>query len=237
MTAEHNGADALMAAITGEELTDQARADAAFMAEHRGAVADVALLREQLGLIGDALAQDAPAPQKPPPVRVPRDWRRARRVAFGSLAVAAVATVLAGMGWLVTQAGSGASEDSGTASGSKADTAARSPFSSPGYLACTRLVAEGDVTEVEQVPGAAEQERITLHVTRSYKPQKAKKEVTFVLDESAGQKALHKGDHILVAIPRHAATAEYVLVGESSVARERAGLDRALAESAGLACG
>ncbi|MGF0171542.1 hypothetical protein ACQF36_13840 [Streptomyces sp. Marseille-Q5077] len=71
------GVDALMAAITGEPLTDEARADAAFMAEHRSAAADVALLREQLGIIGHALTEPMPAspaperPRNPPPYDSP----------------------------------------------------------------------------------------------------------------------------------------------------------------------
>ncbi|MEV5358713.1 hypothetical protein AB0L15_37690, partial [Streptomyces sp. NPDC052693] len=54
--SEAGGADGdpLMAAITGEPLPQDA--DAAARAEHRAARADVALLREQLGLVGDALA-------------------------------------------------------------------------------------------------------------------------------------------------------------------------------------
>ncbi|RPF33539.1 hypothetical protein [Streptomyces sp. TLI_185] len=240
MTAEHNSVDALTAAITGEELPDEARADSAFVAEHRRATAEVALLRQQLGIIGDALAEEPRPERTPAPVRAPRDWRRARRFAFGSLAVAAVATVLAGMGWLVTQAGSGSSDDASSASGAKADTAARSPFSSPGYLACTRLVAEGEVTQVEPVPGTAEQERITLDVTRSYKPEESKKEskkeVTLVIEEETLRKALHKGDHILVAVPPQSTVPDYVIVGEKSIARERAGLVRALPESAGVTC-
>src|SRR2546430_465015 len=99
MPAEHNGADALMAAITGEALSEEARADTAFMAEHRRAEADVALLREQLGIIGDALGAEERPQRQSAPVRAPRDRGRARRFAFGSLAAAAVATVLAGMGW------------------------------------------------------------------------------------------------------------------------------------------
>lgn len=54
--AEYEGADALMAAITGEPLPEGALEDPVAAAEHRAALADVALLREQLGLIGDALA-------------------------------------------------------------------------------------------------------------------------------------------------------------------------------------
>ncbi len=53
---EHDGVDALMAAITDEPLPDAARADAGFMAEHATATAEVALLREQLGIIGQALS-------------------------------------------------------------------------------------------------------------------------------------------------------------------------------------
>ncbi|EGX56000.1 hypothetical protein SZN_30107, partial [Streptomyces zinciresistens K42] len=45
MGAEHGGTDPLMAAITGEPLSPEDRADAAFTAEHRAAAADVAVLR------------------------------------------------------------------------------------------------------------------------------------------------------------------------------------------------
>ncbi|MER6091866.1 hypothetical protein [Streptomyces bluensis] len=54
----YDGMDALMAAITDEPLPEGALDDTAFAAEHRSALADVALLREQLGLIGHALAGD-----------------------------------------------------------------------------------------------------------------------------------------------------------------------------------
>ncbi|MCX5420836.1 hypothetical protein [Streptomyces sp. NBC_00078] len=242
MTAEHethdmyDGTDALMAAITGEELPDEARDDAAFMAEHRRARADVALLREQLGIVAGALAVDARPLEEPAPVvRAPRNWRPARRFALGTVAVAGA---LSGMVWLLGQVGGGASDSGSSASADQAaGSKAGSAFDSPGYLACTRLVAEGEVTDVEQLPGAAEQERVTLHVTRSYKPEKAEKQLTLVIDEGALQKALHKGDHILVAVPQHAVTPDHVLVGEDSIARERAGLTRALPESAGLPCG
>ncbi|EPD60470.1 hypothetical protein [Streptomyces sp. HGB0020] len=238
MAAEHDGTDALMAALTGEELSEEARADAAFMTEHREAEADVALLREQLGLIGDALARDAAVQHTPPaPVRAPRDRHRARRFAFGSLAVAAVATVLAGMGWLVTQSGTGVSDDAGASADKAAAPSASSSLSSPGYLACTGLVAEGDVTDVRPVGTVAGQERITLHVTRSYKPQKGPKEVVFVLGRGLTDKALHKGDHLLVTLLRHSDVAQNVVVGAQAVARERAGLVRALPEAAGLRCG
>ncbi|SOD86564.1 hypothetical protein [Streptomyces sp. Ag109_G2-15] len=61
MTAEHEGAgeyagmDALMAAITGEPLPEEAHRDAAYLSEHRSAEADVALLKDQLTWLAEAL--------------------------------------------------------------------------------------------------------------------------------------------------------------------------------------
>ncbi|MFI8236035.1 hypothetical protein ACIF83_02020 [Streptomyces sp. NPDC085866] len=61
MTAEHEGAgeyagmDALMAAITGEPLSEEAREDAAYLSEHTSAEADVAVLKEQLTWLAEAL--------------------------------------------------------------------------------------------------------------------------------------------------------------------------------------
>ncbi|MFD7686266.1 hypothetical protein [Streptomyces sp. NPDC059781] len=55
-SAEYDGMDALMAAVLDEPLPARARQDPAFAAAHRAAAADVAVLREQLALIGDALA-------------------------------------------------------------------------------------------------------------------------------------------------------------------------------------
>ncbi|MER5523135.1 hypothetical protein ABT075_00775 [Streptomyces sp. NPDC002677] len=256
MTAEHeahemyDGTDALMAAITDEELPDEARADAAFMAEHREAEADVTLLRRQLATIGDALAEEPRPHRRPAPARAHRTRRPVRGFAFGGLAVAAVAGVLSGMIWLLGQTGGvnsmsgGSSEDSGAKAAGSA--AAGSPLFGPGYLACTRLIAEGEVTRVQRVPGGSGQERITLHVTRSYKPEegkpeegkpeKGKKEITFLADEDAVHKALHKGDHVLVALAEDSAVPDHVVVGEKSIARERAGLAGALSESRYTTC-
>ncbi|MEU3788920.1 hypothetical protein AB0F07_03850 [Streptomyces fructofermentans] len=57
--AEYEGIDALLAALTDEPLPEGAGDDAEFAAEHRAAVADVALLREQLKLMGDTLAAES----------------------------------------------------------------------------------------------------------------------------------------------------------------------------------
>lgn len=245
MTAENDGRgrysgdDALMAAIIDEPLPDEIRADAAFMAEHQAAVADVALLREQLGIIGRALGEPpAPAPEPKPepaplPVRQPsRVRRRVFAVAFGALAVTAVASVMAGLGWLVSQSG-GADTQSAGGSADKAapEAAAGSHFGTPRYLACARLVAEGEVTAVVPVPGAA-QERITLRVTRSYQPEKSGREVTFVMEEDA----LHKGEQVLVGIPRHAAGPDVWIVGEQDIALERNWITASLPEAREMTC-
>ncbi|MFC8095303.1 hypothetical protein [Streptomyces sp. NPDC057301] len=239
------GVDALMAAITGEPLTDEARADAAFMAEHRSAAADVALLREQLGIIGHALAEPmppAPAPEQAPapaPVRQPaRTRRRVFTVALGGLAVAAAASVLVGMGWLLTQAGGGDTASSGADSGSaakdQASADADSAFGSPRYLACSRLVAEGRATSVEQLAGTGSV-RVTLHMTRYYKPDKGEQELAFVVDENLVP-GLREGDQVLIGIPQGALQPDFWAVGEKNIAPERAWITGSLAESRGLTC-
>ncbi|MGC3003858.1 hypothetical protein ACPF8X_37155, partial [Streptomyces sp. G35A] len=51
-----DGMDPLMAAILDEEPPATARRDPAFVAAHGAAVADLAVLRERLAFLGDALA-------------------------------------------------------------------------------------------------------------------------------------------------------------------------------------
>lgn len=247
MTAENEGrtrADALMAAITDEPLTDEARADAAFMTEHDSARADVALLREQLGIIGHALAEPAapPAPEPEPaphPVRVRQPARARRRVfavAYGGLAVAAAASVLAGMGWLMTQAGGDASDAGAGAAADKqaSEAAAGTAFGSPHYLACSRLVAEGEATSVERLPGTTSL-RVTLHMTRHYKPDKGEQELTFVVDENLVP-GLRVGDPVLIGIRQGARQPDFWAVGEQNIAPERAWITASLAEAGRLTC-
>ncbi|MEU0072376.1 hypothetical protein ABZ027_22930 [Streptomyces sp. NPDC006332] len=235
--AEHDAsarADALMVAITGEPLSEAARADAAFMAEHRSAEADLALLREQLGFIGDALGEPTEAPRTVP-VRPPLPRRRAFRLAFGTLAVAAVAVVLSGMGWLLSQAGSGigdASDSAGGSAASKQDAGVR--FGSPRYLACARTVVAGTVARLEQLPDT-EQLRVTVQVTRYYKPERGEDRLTFVIGRYDVTE-LHKGDQVLLGVPRDSATPDHWAVGEREVARERAWITASLPESRTLTC-
>ncbi|MDG4863599.1 hypothetical protein P8605_36205, partial [Streptomyces sp. T-3] len=84
--------DPLMAAITGEPVPAAVRGDAGYLA----AVADVALLREQLKEIGDALGEPVPEPEaeaepEPPKERwlTPVRRRRMFSVALGTVAATA----------------------------------------------------------------------------------------------------------------------------------------------------
>ncbi|GAB2821207.1 hypothetical protein GCM10027073_60250 [Streptomyces chlorus] len=252
---EYEGIDALMAAILDEPLPSAARRDPAFLAARDAAAADVAVLREQLGLIGDTLIREAepgPAPVRPLPsvARPPRRARRPLRVALGALAAAAAAAVVLGTGWLVTQTGQGDSVSSGAEADEKAvgsdgvrdtERSAGTAFGSPRYLACARLVAEGTVSEVEPMPGAG-QDRVTLEVTRSYKPEPEpgtaagdQEEVTF-LTGSTGRPRLHTGDQVMVGLPREGTVPDAVIVGEEDIAPERARITAALPESSALTC-
>ncbi|MEU6541971.1 hypothetical protein [Streptomyces sp. NPDC046859] len=252
MSAEHDGADALMTAITGEPLPPGARADAAFLAEHRAAEADLAVLREQLGVIGHALAEPPPATTPAPapalPVRPsPRPRRRAFSLALGGLAVAAAASVMAGMGWLMSGGGTGAADSSGLDAGSSAEKqsdAGGVAFGSARYLACSRLVAEGEATAVERLPGTTTL-RITLSLTRVYLPEvpeedakgsKPDEEQVFVVDENVVP-GIRAGDPVLVGVPRGADQPDFWAVGERQIALERAMVTASLPEARELTCG
>ncbi|MFE9764277.1 hypothetical protein ACFYPC_07040 [Streptomyces sp. NPDC005808] len=237
--AEYEGVDALLAAITDEPLPEGAQDDAEFMAEHGSALADVALLREQLTLIGDVLADGtkSTAVVEPVRVRVPRK-RRPLKIAFGALAVTCAAGLMAGMGWLVVQAGQGVSDDVGASSaadkdaGTEDDAKGGSSLSAPGYIACARLVVEGTVAQVEPFPATA-QDRITLDVSRYYKPDKGKEEITFLMNEDV-EPRLQKGDHVLVGIPYDEASPDIWTTSEQEIARERTWILDALPDSRDL---
>ncbi|MER5430521.1 hypothetical protein [Streptomyces sp. NPDC002588] len=237
---EYGGMDALMAAVTGESLPEEALADRAYLAAHRSATADVALLREQLRVIADALTE----PGEEPASAVVRPLRRSRRrvlpYALRAVGVAAASALVVGTGWLVVRSG-GAVSDSGA--GSSADKAAPGDSAAegaggllgdPGWLACARLVVEGDVTGVVPVSGGGE-ERVTLRVTRSYKPEKSPGTVDFVLAEDADP-PVGEGDHILVGVPRGAAGPDVWVVGEDGIAAGRAALTDALPRADGAGC-
>ncbi|MDX3754406.1 hypothetical protein ACWDBO_28285 [Streptomyces mirabilis] len=243
--AEYEGVDALLAAITDEALPEGALDDPEFMAEHRSAVADVALLREQLAVIGDALA-DRAEEVKPVPVRAPR--KRARRpegaprnrgrrplaLVLGTLVAATVAAMVVGMGWILGHDGAGASDSSGAKAADSGTAGGSASLSAPGYLACARLVAEGTVAHVEPLPGTTEN-RITLHVDRYYKPEKGRAEVVLVLDEQVAPRP-REGERVLVAVQDGPATPTGWTTGEKAIADERAWIVKALPASRTLTC-
>ncbi|MFF8449344.1 hypothetical protein ACF06Q_16850 [Streptomyces leeuwenhoekii] len=232
-----------MAAITGDPLPPGARADAAALAEHRSAVSDVALLREQLGLIAQALAEPPAAGRAPAPApgpapartrtRAPRPRRRPLALALGTLAVACAAAVATGLGGLPV----GADGDTGEASGaSAADAGAKTDapaYRAPGLLACARLVAEGTVTAVERVPGTGRY-RVALDVTRSYRPAEGDDRAAFTLEGAPAR--LRAGDEVLVVLPRHGSVPDALFVGEREIAPERAALGAARPPSPGPSC-
>ncbi|OIJ95890.1 hypothetical protein [Streptomyces monashensis] len=273
---EYDGVDALMAAITGEPLPEEARRDPAFVAEHRAAEADVAVLREQLARLGEALAGEtgtgseteaeaggegeggravAARPGHPVrpvrPVRPPRPGhrlarpvrpgrparRRARRFVLGSLAGAAALATVAGFGWLVTH-------DSGrTGVASTASDARSRPVRGPDQgrpadpereLACSRLVVEGTVARVAPEE-ASSWKRVTLTVTRSYKPAHGPAEVGFLLDGGA-RPAPRPGQHVLVTVLAGERGAHLWAVGDARVAVGRAWITASLPASRHLAC-
>ncbi|MEU6536425.1 hypothetical protein [Streptomyces sp. NPDC047000] len=258
MTAPHErhdpdhgapSADPLMAAVAGEPLTGAQRADAGFMARYDEAAADVAVLREQLGLIAGALTGSAPAgstsagsvpagePAQPSGLRYVRPRRRrsfTAALALGALAVAAVVAVLSGMAWLLTQAGgssgstaaAGDSKAADSAAGAEAGGRGAGADGSPPYLACARLVVEGDVTAVRPEGGASGRYRVTLHVTRAYQPAEVPDRVTVVTDASAEPRP-RTGLHVLVGVTGTSATAvpDLWITGERRIADRRALLE------------
>ncbi|MFJ4814284.1 hypothetical protein [Streptomyces sp. NPDC088801] len=261
MTAEHgndgHSEAALMAVITGETPPDDALADDAFMTEYRSATADMALLREQLGLIGQALAGPEPVPERVPeqdpepgpgarggasvtPLSARRGRRKPLGVALKSLVAAVGASVVIGMGWLVVQSGGMSAKGDQGASSAADGSAGRehadgdAEFGNAGYLACARIVVEGTVAKVETVPGTG-QDRITLDVTRYYKPDKGRARITFPL-ETGAEPSLRAGDHMLVGVSGDQAHPDTWATGEKEIARERAWITDALPASRTLPC-
>ncbi|WP_399925399.1 hypothetical protein [Streptomyces kanamyceticus] len=241
-----DGFDALMAAITEDPVPEEALRDPAFAAEHAAAVADVALLRERLGVIGETLAA---APGAPPewvvPLRAPRTARQRFTLALGALAAAVAAvTVIGGLGWLAVDAGMGAGGGDADASGAKAAAPdergdgsghAEADLTAEGFVACSRLIVEGTVTAVDAVPGAA-RDRITLKVTRYIKPGSGDRTVTFPMSrDNDVAPRLRKGDRALITIPKGAAEPDNWPTGKDGDELRRMIL-KALPDSAGLRC-
>ncbi|MEV8315499.1 hypothetical protein AB0Q95_15135 [Streptomyces sp. NPDC059900] len=249
--------DALMLALTDEPLPGDAGRDPQLAAEHAAAVADVALLREQIGVVGRALAAPATAAVPVPvPVPVPPPDRRAgvrpagvrrRRVtvAFGLAAATAAASLVGGLAWLAMESGGGitASNDSDAAKGAAPEAGDQradgggsdgADQKSGAYVPCARLVVEGTVKRVEPIPGGVS-ERIVLDVTRYYKPDQGAKQVTFVMDADVDPR-LRPGDRTLIGIPEGEASPDIWSKGEKDLAKDRAWIERELREGKGMRC-
>ncbi|MEI5520819.1 hypothetical protein WB401_22035 [Streptomyces brasiliscabiei] len=272
----HDGMDALLAALLDEPLSEEALRDSEFVAARDAAAGDIASLREQLGLIGDALAGQAggdsvagaspgragaarpgdaagaetdpgrvSGPAAAPTASVtplsprPSRARRVLKITFGTLAAAAAASVVLGIGWVVVQSG-GVASDAGTTS--KAEGQAQSDAggdsdlrTEEGYVACARLIFEGTVAEVEPVPGAA-QDRITVDVDHWIKPGRGEGRIDFPMAHDVDPR-LRKGDHVLIGIPRGSAQPDLWTTQEAEIARNRARMEAALPDSKELKCG
>ncbi|WP_221352437.1 hypothetical protein [Streptomyces beigongshangae] len=245
-------ADALRAAITDEPLPDGALEDEEFAADHRAALADVAVLREQLKMIGAALAEPEAPPGDPAPRRSAgrpdgtpgkgsRRPRARRAFAVGTMIATALAGVVVGMSWLVARGG-GDGVSSSDASSSKQDAdggatdseKAGGARNGPIRIACARIVVEGTVVRVEGAPGTR-QDLVTVDVDRYYKPEEGKGEITFPMAMDA-HPPLRRGDQALVVISGGAATPDILTTGEREIAYDRAWILKALPEADGLRC-
>ncbi|MER6270770.1 hypothetical protein [Streptomyces sp900105755] len=243
---EPGGTDALFAlfaVLADEPLTAEQRADPAFMAEHRAAAADVALLREHLGIIGDTLAAPPPRPEpRPRPAGHRRPWQHpgVRALGLAGALAAAFAGAVFGIGWLAANGGSGSL--SGSASSDKAASSAagsagqggKEEAGGPGYLACARLVVEGTVTGVRQLADSG-QERVTLRVTRAYKPAKTADEVEFLFDSGTDAR-IRTGARLLVGVRAGQQVPDRYAVGEARIAAERSWIVRDLPASRTMTC-
>jgi hypothetical protein len=151
-----------------------------------------------------------------------------RALGVGPLAAAAACAVVLGLGRLAVRGGADT-----TAGGSADKAASAAKGTGPEhYLACARLVAEGTVAAVAPVPGT-DRVRVTVRVTRSYRPERSGPEAEVVLGPDAEPRP-RGGQHVLVGVPRRGAP--LWAVGDAAVARERAWITRALPAARTLGC-
>lgn len=118
---------------------------------------------------------DGEAGVPPPTARVPR-WRQ-RRTTGRVLAGAAVAALVCGIAFDGDSAGRGPSAH-----------ASEGKLSAEGWVACSQVMAEGEVVSVEE---AAEADRVllTVAVTDWFKPATGGKEARFDVVDPAGDGA------------------------------------------------
>ncbi|MFF3493543.1 hypothetical protein ACFYWS_19540 [Streptomyces sp. NPDC002795] len=214
----------LMLAVTGEPLPDD-DPDAAAVAS------DVALLREQVRGLGDALASRPEPVRVPPPVPVRR--RRPLRLAFGGLVAACAASLFGGLVWLGVSA-PGGDGDSGASDKSVADSG-KSASSTATHIACSRVLVEGRVTSVTARDDG--DVRVVLKVKRYYRPERPVRDhptIAVTLDGTARQD-LKPGTYTLIRTPVHPEDRQDWETGWG-VADARKDILRALPEARGLKC-
>ncbi|WP_411073488.1 hypothetical protein [Streptomyces sp. cmx-4-7] len=189
--------DPLALVLSDEPLPEGAANDP----EVARALADVAVLREQLAVAGRVLAGQGPPPApadrgrsdrrrahrgRPDQERSDRDRSRRGRILAWTLAASAAVVALGAAGSFLAAHGG--------------DTGGHEAKLTPsGVVACSTHVAEGTVTRVEPLPGAGEF-RVVLRVDRAYKPADGPRRLTF---DSAGADGprLRPGSRVLVLVP------------------------------------
>ncbi|UQT58525.1 hypothetical protein M4V62_27525 [Streptomyces durmitorensis] len=235
--------DALMLALTDEPLPEDSGRDPELVTEHAEALADVALLREHIGLVGRALAAPERAAPRPVVAVRPAGLRRRRfTAALGVAAATAAASLVGGLAWLAMESGGGMTESSdsdaakGVAPGDEKENGggAAEDLSPEGYVACARLIVEGSVRRVEPIPGGV-QDRIVLDVSRYYKPSKGEKQITFVMNVDVDPR-LRPGDRTLIGIAKGEATPDIWSTGAKDIAKDREWIERALPRAEGMRC-
>ncbi|MFF0474315.1 hypothetical protein [Streptomyces sp. NPDC004284] len=173
--------DPVRRVVSGEPLPEGAERDPGV----RAALDDVAVLREQLAFIGEALAGTGTAPGAAV-VRMPQRPRR-RRVPRPLLAGVAAAAVLGtGAAYLVAHNGVPEGEE-------------RAKPTAESVVACATDVAEGTVARVEPLSGD-EGVRVVLTVEHAYKPAAAKPRLVFTARDS-GASYFRPGTRLLVLVP------------------------------------
>ncbi|MWA11149.1 hypothetical protein [Streptomyces sp. BA2] len=249
---DHDGDhDALMLALTDEPVPGGAGQDPELAAEHAAAVADVALLREHIGVVGRALAApERAAPERAAPepgpvvaVRPAGVRRRYMTMALGVAAATAAASLVGGLAWLAVESGGGTGGSSDSDAGAAKEVApdagdekagGSADQSHEGYVACARLIVEGTVRRVEPIPGGV-QDRIVMDVSRYYKPSRGEKQITFVMNVDVDPR-LRPGDRTLIGIAKGEATPDIWSTGAKDIAKDRAWIERALPRAEGMRC-
>jgi hypothetical protein len=192
-------------------------------------------LRLALGLIADEAGRDAPAP-RPAPQAV--WWRRHTMVTTALGAAAAVCALLVGLGALgdTGPAGSG-SGSTGARDNESGDHDSSQGQSSQEYIACARMIAEGDVLAVREAP---QQGRVlvTFAVQDWIKPTEGADEVELdLVDPTAAgiSEPWAKGQHVLIVVPSREDLVADSFSG-SALAGGRSFLEHYLPEAAGVEC-